>query len=97
MTHRPPEPRSPLDEWADRYERAGVVGRLALLGGGAARVVAGLVERALDRAATAVVEAQDAVKKEMDPNVSDARVIEETRLTRRRTDPASRPPGESAP
>ena len=90
--------RSPLDEWADRYERAGVVGRLALLGGGAVRVVAGLVERAIERAATAVVEAQDAVQKELDPNVSDARVIEETRVARRPpAGDASRPSAGSAP
>lgn len=83
--------RSPLDEWADRYERAGVVGRLALLGGGAVRVAAGLIEGAIQRAATAVVEAQDVVKKELDPNVSDARVIEETR------ERPVRPPPRDAP
>lgn|GEM_PF-3404518 len=96
-TAHPPGSRSALDEWADRFEQAGVVGRLALLGGGAVRVAAGLVERALDRAATAVVDAQDAIQKELDPNVSDARVIEETRVARRRTGDASRPPDASAP
>ncbi len=79
-----PTPERRLDDWAARFEQAGLAGRAALLGGGAVRLAARLAERALDRAATVVVEAQDAFQKELDPNVSDARVIEEVRERRPR-------------
>jgi hypothetical protein len=44
---------------------------------GAVRLAALAVEKTLDRAATIAVDARDAFRKELDPNVSDARVIEE--------------------
>lgn len=72
-----PDPR-PAD-WLVRFERAGLVGRALMLGEGATRLAAGLVERAIDRAATLAVEAHDAFQKELDPNVSDARVLEDVR------------------
>lgn len=68
-----------LSDWAGRYERAGLFGRVALLGSGAARVAAGLIEHALGRAAGAVVGVQDAARKENDPNVVEARIVDETR------------------
>lgn len=67
-----------LEPWLDRFERSGTVGRAVLLGSGAVRLAAGLIDRALDRAATIVVDSQDAFRKELDPNVSDARILEET-------------------
>lgn len=72
-----------MDRWAERFERAGVVGRLGLLTGGAVRLAAGAAETALDRAASIAVEAREAFRKEMDPNVSDAKVLEETDEPRR--------------
>lgn len=72
-------PTPPPDDWLARFERAGPLGRAWLLGTGATRLVAGLVEHALDRAASVAVEAHDAFQKELDPNVTDARVIEEVR------------------
>lgn len=76
------DPERSLESWAARFEQAGLAGRAALLGGGAVRLAAGLAERLIDRAATTVVDAQDAFHKELDPNVSDARVIEEVRERR---------------
>lgn len=70
-------PDDPL--WLDRFAEAGPARRAAMLGGGAVRLVAGLIDRGLDRAATVAVEAHDAFRKELDPNVSDARILEETR------------------
>lgn len=67
-----------MNEWIEKFERAGAVGRLGLLAGGAVRLAAAATEKAIDRAASIAVEAQTAFKKEMDPNVSDARIIEES-------------------
>lgn len=64
--------------WLDRFEQAGLVERVGLLGGGAARLAARAIDRALDRAASVAVEAKEAFQKELDPNVSDARILEET-------------------
>jgi hypothetical protein len=65
------------ESWIERYERSGWLGRAGLVGGGAVRLAARLVDGALDRAASVTVEAKEAFQKELDPNVSDARVIEE--------------------
>ena len=51
-----------MDRWAERFERAGVVGRLGLLTGGAVRLAAGAAETALDRAASIAVEAREAFR-----------------------------------
>ena len=67
-----------MDTWLERFEKAGAVGRLGLLTGGAVRLAATAVEATLDRAASIAVEAQTAFRKEMDPNVSDATILEET-------------------
>ncbi len=67
-----------MNEWIEKFERAGLVGRFGLLAGGAVRLAAAAAETAIDRAASIAVEAQTAFKKEMDPNVSDARILEET-------------------
>ena len=52
--------------------------RLGLLGGGAVRLAARAIDRSLDRAAQITVEAHDAFQKELDPNISDAKIIEES-------------------
>jgi hypothetical protein len=66
-----------MGRWIERFERAGFAGRLALLAGGAVRLAATAAETVLDRAATIAVDAREAFTKELDPNVSDAKVIEE--------------------
>ena len=66
------------ETWIDRYERAGWLGRVGLLGGGAVRLAARAIDGALDRAASVTVEAKEAFQKELDPNVSDATILEET-------------------
>ncbi len=70
--------------WVERYERAGWLERFGLLGGGAVRVTANLIESGIDRAARIVVDAQEAYRREVDPNVSDAKVLEEWDEPRRR-------------
>ncbi|MDT0633087.1 hypothetical protein RQM47_09730 [Rubrivirga sp. S365] len=66
------------ESWIERYERAGWLGRAGLLGGGAVRLAARAIDGALDRAATVTVEAKEAFQKELDPNVSDAQILDET-------------------
>ena len=66
------------DRWLERFERAGPLERVGLLGGGAVRLLAGAIERGIARAATITVEAKEAFQKEMDPNVTDATILEET-------------------
>lgn len=66
------------DSWIERYARAGLLERAGMLGGGAVRLAARAVDQALDRAASVAVEAKEAFQKELDPNVSDARILEET-------------------
>ena len=66
------------DRWPDRFERAGLLGRGGLLGGGAVRLLAGAIDRGSDRAAEIAVESKRAFDRELDPRMSDARVIEES-------------------
>ncbi len=66
------------ESWIERYERAGWLERAGLLGGGAVKLAARAIDGALERAASVTVEARDAFQKELDPNVSDARILEET-------------------
>jgi hypothetical protein len=73
-----------LETWADRFEQAGWLGRVALLGGGGVRLTANLLDKALDRAAKTVVDAEHAFRGELDPNVSDAKIIEEIEEPRKR-------------
>jgi hypothetical protein len=65
------------ERWIQRFEEAGWLERAGLLGGGAVRLAARAIDSALDRAAQITVEAQDAFQKEMDPNISDATILEE--------------------
>ena len=77
-------PPDPHEEWAVRFERAGWLDRARLLGGGAVRLTANLIDRALDRAATTAAEAERAFRREIDPNVSDAKILEEVEEPRRK-------------
>ncbi len=65
------------ERWIQRFEKAGWFERAGLLGGGAVRLAARAIDNTLDRAAQITVEAQDAFQKEMDPNISDATILEE--------------------
>lgn len=64
--------------WLERFEGAGIAGRVGLLAGGAVRLAATAAETVIGRAASIAVEAQTAFRKEMDPNVSDATILDET-------------------
>lgn len=68
----------PENSWLERFERAGPLARLGLLSGGAVRLAARAIDRGLERAAEIAAEAEDAFKKELDPNIKDATILEET-------------------
>lgn len=59
------------------FERLNLVGKAIFVSGAAARLAADLLERAVDRAADVVVEAEKAFRQGRDPNVDDARILEE--------------------
>lgn len=67
-----------MSDWLERYEKAGWLGRVGLLGTGAIRVAASAVDKGLDRAASVTVEARKAFQRELDPNMSTAHILEES-------------------
>lgn len=71
------DPERHVENWAERFEQANWLGRAALLGGGAVRLTANALDSALKRVAGTAVDAEKAFLGELDPNVSDAKVIEE--------------------
>ncbi len=68
----------PQDTWLERFGRAGPLARLGLLSGGAVRVAARAIDRGLERAAGIAADAENAFRKELDPNIKDATILEET-------------------
>ena len=71
------EPDAPVESWAEQFENAGLMERAKLLGGGAVRLTANALDSVLKRVARTAVGAEKAFLGELDPNVSDAKVIEE--------------------
>ena len=67
-----------MSDWLERYERAGWLGRVGLVGTGAVRLAATLIDKGLDRAATVTVEAKQAFDRELDPNMTTARILDES-------------------
>ncbi|MEM1044110.1 MAG: hypothetical protein AAGI91_15985 [Bacteroidota bacterium] len=66
-----------FERWAARFEEAGLTGKAMLVGGTAVRLTARLIDGALDRAASTVADAEHAFKRELDPNMEDAKVLDE--------------------
>ncbi len=71
------EPDQQVESWVERFENASLFGRAQLLGGGAVRLTANAIDSILKRVARTAVDAEKAFLGELDPNVSDAKVIEE--------------------
>lgn len=70
-----------------RFDDLNVFGKAVYLGGATVRGVAGLIDLALEKAAGVVVDAEEAFRKELDPNLEDAKILEE----HDREPPAPRP------
>lgn len=60
------------------FERLNLLGKAAFLGGSAVRLAAGLIDSAVHHAADVYVEAERAFKQGRDPNIEDAKVLDET-------------------
>lgn len=65
------------ERWIARFEQASLAGKAALLGGTAVRFTAQLIDKTLDRAADTVAEAEQAFKREIDPTMEDAKILDE--------------------
>ena len=66
------------ERWIQRFEQAGLLGRVGLLGGGAVRLLATAIDKGIDRAAHVAVESKRAFDRELDPRMRDARVVDES-------------------
>lgn len=60
-----------------QFEKLNTVGKAIFVAGAAVRTTADLIEKALDKAADFVVEAEKAFKQGLDANVDDAKIIDE--------------------
>jgi len=65
------------ERWIQRFETEGALGKALLLGGTAVRLTARAIDHTLERAAHTVAEAERAFKRELDPNMEEAKVLEE--------------------
>ena len=65
------------ESWPQRFAKAGLAERVGLLAGGGVRLLAGAIDRGLEKAAETAVEAKRAFDREIDPHMTDARVLEE--------------------
>ena len=59
------------------YDRLNLLGKAVFLGGAAVRVAADLIDTAVSRAADIYVEAEKAFKQGYNPDVEDAKILEE--------------------
>jgi hypothetical protein len=73
------------------FDRLNLLGKAVFLSGAAARFAADLLEKAVDRAADVVTEAERAFRQGRDPNVDDAKILEERPRPREVRPPQPRP------
>lgn len=60
------------------YERLNVLGKAVYLGGAAVRLAADAIDVTVRRAADIYLDAEKAFKEGRDPNIEDAKILEET-------------------
>lgn len=68
------------------FERLTLIGKAAFLGGSAVRLAAQAIDGVIGRTADLVAEAEKAFRQGLDPNIEDAKILEE-RDERRRPRP----------
>ena len=59
------------------FERLNLLGKLVFVGGSAVRFLAGAIDTVVDRAVDVAVDAERAFRQGLDPNIEDAKIIEE--------------------
>lgn len=69
-----------LESWIDQFQRRTAVGKALLIGGTVFRAGARAVDSTLRNAASVIADAERAFRDELDPNVTDARIVEEGEL-----------------
>jgi hypothetical protein len=72
MSDHSDEPRHDVD-----FRRLNWLGKTVYLGGSALRLTANLIDSAVDRAASIAEESKRAFDRELDPDIEDAKVLEE--------------------
>jgi hypothetical protein len=60
------------------FENLNWLGKTVFLGGTALRLTANLLDKAADRANQIATDSREAFERELDPNIEDAKVLEET-------------------
>ncbi len=60
-----------------QFDQLNVLGKAVFLTGAAVRTTVSLIDKALDRAVDLVVDAERAFQQGRDPNVEDAKILEE--------------------
>lgn len=66
------------DKSSADVEQLNLLGKAAYLGGSAVRLAAGWIDTAVHQAAGIYVETERAFKQGLDPNIEDAKIIEES-------------------
>lgn len=69
-----------MSESEDRhieYEELNLLGKAVLIGGVAVRAAAGAIDATVRRAADVYVDAEKAFREGLDPNIDDAKILEE--------------------
>lgn len=65
------------EKWAKRYESLSMVGRAVFLAETGVRAASSLIDKAVHQAADVVAHAEKAFKQGLDPNIEDAKILEE--------------------
>ena len=74
-----------------RFDELNLLGKAVFLGGAAVRATAGLIDMAVERAVDVVLESEKAFKQGLDPNIEDAKILEEREERRPRRPPPGGP------
>lgn len=80
------EPRRDID-----FRRLNLLGKLVYVGGAAARAVTEGVDRAIGHVADIVAESERAFREGADPNIEDAKIIDERREARSKAPRTDKP------
>ena len=70
---------SDQDRRIARFGDLNVLGKTVFLGGAVIRLTANLIDKAVDRAVDIVIDTEKAYRQGRDPNVEEAKIIEERR------------------
>ncbi len=87
----PPDPDDSMPDSEKRiveFERLNPLGKAVFLGGAMARLLGQSIEFVLERTVDLVVEAENAFREGLDPNIEDAKILEEFEEPRRIAPPS---------